>query len=174
MKFQLAQAMEMLRRTPQVLEELLNGLSDEWIHAHEGPDTWSPFDVVGHLIHGEETDWIPRMKIMLSEHGDRKLIPFDRFAMLEKSKGKTLQQLLAEFKSLRHQSLLELEAANLSEEDLSRTALHPEFGEVTLRQHLSTWVAHDLNHLTQIARVMAKQYSDEVGPWKKYLSVLSG
>lgn len=173
MNFEVNRAIEILQQTPLAIEALLNGLSDEWISANEGKETWSPYDVVGHLIHGEKTDWIPRMEIILSKNGDKKFEPFDRFAMFKDSKGKSLQQLIDEFKNLREESLTALKAANLSEDDLLKTAIHPEFGVVTLRQHLSCWVAHDLSHIAQIARVMAKQYSDEVGPWKKYLSILA-
>lgn len=173
MMYQINQAIEILAQTPYALEALLNGLSGEWIRANEGPETWSPYEVVGHLIHGEEDDWIPRMKIILDPIGDHKFRPFNRTAMFEKSRGKSLSELLEEFKERRAESLVELKAANLSEEDLSRTGIHPEFGEVTLRQHLACWVAHDLSHIAQIVRVMAKQYKDEVGPWKKYLPVLS-
>jgi hypothetical protein len=173
MKYNVTQAIAILKQTPLAIETLLKGLSPEWINANEGHGTWSPHDVVGHLIHGEEDDWIPRMKIILDNQGDHRFKPFNRTAMFEKSKGKSLSQLLDEFKRLRKKNLIELKAANLSEADLSRTGIHPEFGEVTLRQHLSCWVAHDLSHIAQIARVMAKQYNQEVGPWKKYLSILS-
>lgn len=173
MKYNVSQAIAILKQTPLAIETLLNGLSPEWTNANEGHETWSPYDVVGHLIHGEEDDWIPRMRIILDDQGDHKFKPFNRMAMFEKSRGKSLSQLLDEFKSLRKQSLRELKAANLSEADLSRTGIHPEFGEVTLRQHLACWVVHDLSHIAQIVRVMAKQYQDEVGPWRKYLSVLS-
>jgi hypothetical protein len=173
MTYKINQAIEILSQTPYAIEALLKGLSEEWISANEGPETWSPYDVVGHLIHGEETDWIPRLKIILDSGTDHRFRPFNRTAMIEKSRGKRLSQLLDEFKKRRSESLLELKAANLSEEDLMRTGIHPEFGEVTLRQHLACWVAHDLSHIAQIVRVMAKQYKDEVGPWKKYLPVLS-
>jgi hypothetical protein len=173
MTYKINQAIEILSQTPYAIEALLKGLSEEWIGANEGPETWSPYDVVGHLIHGEEDDWIPRLKIILDTGTDHRFRPFNRTAMFEKSKGKPLRQLLEEFKKRRAESLLELKAAGLSEEDLMRTGIHPEFGEVTLRQHLACWVAHDLSHIAQIARVMAKQYKDEVGPWKKYLPVLS-
>ncbi|MFI5135299.1 MAG: DinB family protein, partial [Chitinophagales bacterium] len=125
-----------------------------------------------HLINGEKTDWIPRMKIILSKDGDKRFEPFDRFAQFKESKGKSLQQLIDEFKTLREKSIDELKKANLSDEDLEKTGIHPEFGTVTLKQHLSSWVVHDLGHIAQIARVMAKQYHDEVGPWKKYLTIL--
>ena len=173
MNFEVNRAIEILQQTPLAIEALLNGLSDEWISANEGKETWSPYDVVGHLIHGEKTDWIPRMEIILSKNGDKKFEPFDRFAMFKDSQGKSLQQLIDEFKKLREESLTALKAANLSEDDLLKTGIHPQFGSVTLKEHLSSWVVHDLAHISQITRVMAKQYSEEVGPWKEYLSILT-
>jgi hypothetical protein len=173
MKFEVSKAIEILQQTPLAIEALLHGLSDEWISANEGKETWSPYDVVGHLIHGEKTDWIPRMKIILSKNGDKKFEPFDRFAQFKQSHGKSLQQLIDEFKRLREENIIALKAANLNEEDLSKTGIHPHFGSVTLRQHLSSWVVHDLAHISQIARVMAKQYHNEVGPWKEYLLILT-
>jgi uncharacterized damage-inducible protein DinB len=172
MEFQLINAMEVLRRTPETLHSLLNNLSDDWTRSNEGPDTWSPYDIVGHLIHAEKTDWIPRAKMIL-EHGTaRAFEPFDRFAMFEESQGKSLLELLDVFKTLRSVSLRELESMNLTDELLLRRGRHPELGEVTLGQLLSTWVVHDLGHLAQTTRVMAKQYRDEVGPWTEYLPVL--
>jgi hypothetical protein len=172
MEYKLTEAIEILERTPLVVEQMLSGLSDNWVINNEGPDTWSPYDVVGHLIHGEKTDWIPRMLIVLSDGGDKKFEPFDRFGQFSESKGKTLQQLITEFKEIRKQSLDTLKSKKLSDADMSKTGIHPAFGSVTLKQLLATWVVHDLAHITQIARVMAKQYSAEVGPWKVYLSVL--
>jgi len=165
-------AVEILRSTPDTLWVLLAGLSDGWTSANEGPDTWSPFDVVGHLIHGEKTDWIPRARIIL-EHGEsRTFTPFDRHAQLKDSEGKTLNALLDEFADLRAENLQALEGLELTEADLERTGRHPELGTVTLRQLLATWVVHDLGHIAQIARVMSKQYKDEVGPWSAYLRVI--
>ena len=156
------------------LDALLRGLPDSWIAANEGDNTWSPFDVVGHLIHGDRTDWIPRARIIL-EHGEaRAFDKFDRFAQFAVSKDRPLSALLDEFASLRRQNLEDLNALNLTEGDLDRRGRHPELGVVTLRQLLSTWVAHDLDHIVQISRVLAKQYSDEVGPWRAYLRVISG
>jgi uncharacterized damage-inducible protein DinB len=173
MDFQLDQAKEILGRTPATLNSLLRDLSDDWILSNEGPDTWSPYDVVGHLIHGEEADWIPRARMIL-EHGEtRAFEPFDRFAMFEKSRGKSLSELLARFEQLRGASLQELEAMNLTPETLAKRGKHPEFGAVTLSQLLSTWVVHDLGHIAQIVRVMSKQYRTAVGPWQAYLSVLT-
>ena len=173
MEFQLEQATEILRRTPATLDSLLRHLPEEWTLATEGPETWSPFDVVGHLIHGEEADWIPRARIIL-EHGEgRAFEPFDRQAMFEKSKGKTLGELLDRFEQLRGESLKELGGMNLTPELLARRGTHPELGAVTLGQLLSAWVVHDLGHVAQVVRVMAKQYGEAVGVWKVYLSVLS-
>ena len=172
--FQIDDAVAILSRTPATLDALLRDLPDDWIVAHEGGDTWSPFDVVGHLIHGERTDWIPRARIIL-EHGEaRAFEKFDRFAQFAASEGRTLASLLDEFAQLRQANLRELEALRLTDADLDRRGRHPELGVVTLRQLLSTWVAHDLDHVTQIARVFARQYSDEVGPWRAYLRVISG
>ena len=173
MEFQLAQAREILERTPAILRALLRDLPDEWLLANEGPDTWSPFDVVGHLIHGEETDWIPRARIILEQGEQGTFEQFDRFAMFEKSKGKTLKELLVEFEQLRRVSLDELDEMNLTPELLAKRGRHPELGVVTLGQLLSTWVVHDLGHIQQIVRVMAKQYNDQVGPWSAYLSILT-
>ena len=173
MEFEPGKATLILERTPSVLKELLAGLPPDWTHQNEGEETWSPYDVIGHLIHGEETDWIPRAEIILGDGSNKTFEPFDRFAQFEKSEGKTLQQLLDEFETLRAQSLKKLSSFNLTEEDLRRTGMHPELGEVTLKQLLATWVTHDLGHIVQISRVMAKQYKTEVGPWKKYISVIN-
>ncbi len=171
MQFELDAAVAVLGRTPGTLDALLTGLPPEWLNATEGADTWSPFDVVGHLIHGEETDWIPRARIILTEGERRPFDPFDRFAQLEKSTGKTLEQLLDEFRGLRRDNLETLATWNLGATDLERRGRHPDLGIVTLRQLLATWVAHDLAHIGQIVRVMAKQYREAVGPWKTYMSV---
>ena len=172
--FVIAEAVAMLARTPAIIDALLRGLPDAWIGAHEGTDTWSPFDVVGHLIHGERTDWIPRARIIL-EHGEgRPFEAFDRTAQFAASRGRTLASLLDEFAEVRTASLRELSAFHLTDTDLERRGQHPVFGMVTLRQLLATWVAHDLDHIVQISRVLARQYSDAVGPWKAYLRVISG
>ena len=172
--FALDDAAAILTRTPATLDALLRGLPDAWMSANEGADTWSPFDVIGHLIHGERTDWVPRAKMIL-EHGEsRTFTPFDRFAQFAESEGRTLPSLLDEFAALRQQSLRDLAALKLTEADLDRRGRHPAFGVVTLRQLLSTWVAHDLDHIVQISRVLARQYSDEVGPWRAYLRVIGG
>jgi DinB superfamily len=172
MQFQLDRAKEILSRTPATLNSLLNDLSDDWVLTDEGVDTWSPFDVVGHLIHGEETDWIPRAKIILEQGEEGVFVPFDRVAMFEKSKGKSLRVLLAEFEVLRTYSLFELDQMNLTFGKLNSRGTHPELGLVTLSQLLSAWVVHDLGHIGQIVRVMSKQYGQAVGPWREYLSIL--
>lgn len=170
--FSLEKGLEILERTPAVLQSLLAGLSDSWIKQNEGGDSWSPFDNVGHLIHGEKTDWVVRSKIIL-EYGETKPFePFDRFAQEKISKGKTMKQLLDEFSKLRRQNLEELRRLNVTESNLKKTGIHPEFGRVTLKQLLATWVAHDLGHIRQITRVMAKQYKEDIGPWQEYLSVV--
>lgn len=152
----------------------MRGLPDDWVTANEGGETWSPFDVIGHLIHGERTDWVPRARIIL-EHGEARAFDrFDRFAQFEASKGRSLGELLDEFAGLRQQNLRELHGLRLSDADLEKRGRHPELGVVSLRQLLATWVAHDLDHVMQISRVLARQYADAVGPWKAYLRVISG
>ena len=163
-----------LARTPAALDALLRGLPDGWITAHEGGETWSPFDVVGHLIHGERTDWVPRVRMIL-EHGETTPFEtFDRFAQFAASKGRTMASLLDEFSTLRRDNLRDLEGLRLTDADLERRGQHPALGVVTLGQLLATWVAHDLDHVVQISRVLAKQYSDDVGPWRAYLRIISG
>jgi DinB superfamily len=170
--FRFDDALPVLRRTPAVLSSLLADLPDRWTHAVEGPGTWSPFDVVGHLIHGERTDWMPRVEHVL-RHGDAvPFEPFDREAMFAASRGLSLDELLGTFTRLRAESLNLLALLGLTEADLARRGRHPELGVVTLGQHLATWVAHDLSHLGQIVRVMARQYSATVGPWRAFLSIL--
>src|SRR6266487_2396265 len=161
--FVMDEAVAILARTPAALDALLRGLPDGWIVAHEGGETWSPFDVIGHLIHGERTDWIPRARIILERGEARAFDKFDRFAQVTVSQGRTLASLLRELAALR-----------LTGADLDRHGRHPELGVVTLRQLLATWVAHDLDHVVQISRVLARQYSDEVGPWRAYLRIISG
>lgn len=173
MKYAISDAIAVLERTPAVLDCLLRGLPDVWTSPNEGPDTWSVFDVIGHLIHGEKTDWIPRARLILSDAPDKQFEPFDRFAQFQNSAGKTLPQLLDEFASLRSENLNALTSWNLQESDLEKTGIHPAFGAVTLRQLLATWVAHDCTHIAQIARVMAKQYKEEVGPWVAFLGILN-
>ena len=172
--FALEEAMAMLARTPRTLDALLRGLPASWTLAHEGGETWSPFDVMGHLIHGEQVNWIPRARIILT-HGDARVFDsFDRLAQFTASAGRTLPDLLDEFARLREANLRELGSLDLTDADLDRPGRHPELGVVTLRQLLATWVAHDLDHLMQISRVLARQYSDEVGPWRAYLRIISG
>ena len=173
-QFALEDAVAILSRTPGTLDRLLRGLPADWIAASEGGDTWSPFDVIGHLIHGERTDWMPRARIIL-EHGEsRPFQPFDRFAQFAISKGRTLDSLLDEFAALRTKNLEDLRALQLTEADLDRRGRHPELGVVTLRQLLATWMAHDLDHVVQVSRVLARQYSENVGPWRAYLRIISG
>lgn len=161
-----------LSRTPATLDAWLRGLPEGWIAANEGGDTWSPFDILGHLIHGERTDWMQRVRIIL-QHGEaRPFNTFDRFAQFAVSQGRTLASLLDEFRTVRQHSLDELAALDLTDADLDRRGRHPELGVVTLRQLMATWVAHDLDHIMQISRVLARQYSEEVGPWRAYLRIV--
>ena len=172
MDFDLAQGVAVLERTPGTLRALLGGLPPAWTDATEGPDTWSPYIVVGHLIHGERTDWIPRARIILAQGADRRFEPFDREAQFRESRGRPMDELLNEFSLLRMVNLNELFGWELTDRKLALEGEHPELGTVTLRQLLATWVAHDLAHLGQISRVMAKQYRDAVGPWRRYLGVM--
>ena len=169
-RFALADAMALLSRTPATLDSLLRGLPDWWTSANEGPDTWNPFDVVGHLIHGERTDWMARADIILGGGGT--FATFDRLAQFRESEGKSLVDLIGEFRVARAENLDRLRARNLSDADLDRTGIHPKFGSVTARQLLATWTVHDLDHVMQIARVMAKQIGLDVGPWVEYLKIL--
>ena len=168
----LQHTMSILARTPAVLDALLRDLPETWTHGNEGENTWSVFEVVGHLIHGERTDWIPRAKIILQSGETQTFEPFDRWAQERESQGKSLTQLLGEFARLRSESLSELRALNLRREDLERHGRHPALGVVTLSELLATWAVHDLTHLHQISRIMAHQYREAVGPWSQYLGVL--
>jgi len=160
-----------LERTPASLSALLAGLPDAWVRATEGEGTWSPYDVIGHLIHGERANWIPRARhIMESAPGP--FDPFDRAGQFRESQGKSLGELLAAFSEARRESLAALQAMKLTHDDMSRTASHPELGSVTLGQLLATWVVHDLDHIAQVARTMAKLYQNATGPWSAYLSIL--
>ncbi|WP_430968396.1 DinB family protein [Spongiimicrobium sp. 2-473A-2-J] len=172
MKFELNKGMAVLERTPEVLKTMLARLPEEWTHKNEGGDSWSPFDVVGHLIHGEKTDWMVRTGIILGAGSNKTFEPYDRFAQFENSRGKTLDVMLAEFTALRSQNLTTLRSKQLSPVDLEKKGVHPELGPVSLSQLLAAWVVHDLGHIAQVSRVMAKQYSTEVGPWTKYLTIL--
>jgi hypothetical protein len=172
MDFELATGVAVLERTPHTLRAMLAGLPPSWIEGTEGPETWSPYDIVGHLIHGERTDWIPRARIILSQGANRRFTPFDRFAQFRESEGKSLTDLLEEFARLRAENLATLAQWGLTEAQLALEGEHPAFGPVTLRQLLATWVAHDLGHIAQTARVMAKQYREAIGPWRAYLPVM--
>jgi hypothetical protein len=172
MDFQLDKGLLVLERTPQTLRAMLSGLPSEWIDATEGPETWSPYVIVGHLIHGERTDWIPRAEIILVQGEQRTFTPFDRFAQFKESEGKSLADLLDEFHAIRKANIAILESWHLTDAHMSLEGQHPEFGNVTLSQLLATWVAHDLGHIAQAARVMAKQYRGAVGPWRAYLPVM--
>ena len=172
MNFDLASASDILSRTPSVLKSMLSDLPAEWAQGNEGDQTWSPFDVIGHLIHGERTDWIPRIRMVLESGESRSFEPFDRFAQFEESKGKSLEELLSTFAYLRSQNIETLKTMNITQEDLARKGKHPELGTVRLEELIATWVVHDLDHVAQITRTMAKQFKDAVGPWEAYLSVL--
>ncbi|MEL6485371.1 MAG: DinB family protein [Bacteroidota bacterium] len=172
MEFNLNKSISILERTPSVLRELLTGLQPEWLHGNEGKDTWSPYQVLGHLIHGEKTDWIVRAKIILSDLPDKTFEPFDRFAQDKADSKPTLDSLLNTFEDLRKANLSELKTLKIDESSLGKTGKHPALGVVSLKELLSTWTVHDLGHIAQITRVMAKQYQEEVGPWKAYLGIL--
>jgi len=173
MKFDLNNSIEILEKTPKILESYLSGLSNNWLKNNEGKNTWSPYDIIGHLIFGEKTDWIIRTKTILSKSENKMFEPFDRFAQLKEDQNKPISELLTEFKSLRESNLKELKSLNITNKDFRLKGIHPEFGEVTLDQLLSTWVVHDLGHISQISRVMSKQYEKNVGPWKAYLGILN-
>ena len=173
MIFDLNKSISILERSPIVYHTLLSGLSDEWIHANEGEGTFSAFDILGHLVHGEKTDWIPRSRIILSDSGDKTFNPFDRFAQDKLSKGKSMEDLLSEFAIWRARNIEELKSWNLTESLLNKTGVHPQLGPVTLRQLLATWTIHDLGHIHQITRVMVKQFKEEVGPWQKFSRILT-
>lgn len=172
MQFNLPDGLEVLERTPAALRAMLDGLSPHWTDATEGPDTWSPYTVIGHLNHCERADWIPRAQIILAQGASRRFAPLDRLAQFQDQQDRPLTELLDEFVRLRAGSLETLRGWNLTDADLALEGEHPEFGAVTLRQLLATWVAHDLGHTVQIARVMARQYREAIGPWHKYLSVM--
>lgn len=171
-KFSLDEAVAVLTRTPATLNALLRGIPDSWTHRNEARGTWSAFEIVGHLIIGERTDWMPRVRIIL-EYGDTRCFdPFDRWAHLKEFQDKRLEQLLDDFAPLRRKNLAELQALNLKRKDFNRQGMHPALGQVTLAELLATWVVHDLTHVHQVSRVMAHQYRDAVGPWSAYLGVL--
>ena len=172
MPHNLQHTIALLSRTPAALDALLRDLPEPWTLSNEGDKTWSPFDVVGHLIHGELTDWMPRAKMILQFGATRPFEPFDRWAQEQASQGKSLGQLLDEFTRLRAENLNELRAMNLRSEQLALRGEHPALGTVTLSELLATWAVHDLTHLHQVSRVMAHQYEEAVGPWRQYLGVL--
>lgn len=173
MQYSLKRSYEILERTPAVLNVLLAGLSYDWIIPNEGQETFSPYDVIGHLIHGEKTDWTERAKMILEFGNNQTFVQWNRFAQYEESKGKSLQQLLEEFAFIRKDNVVWLKSLNLTETDLDKKGMHPVLGEVTLRNLLATWVTHDLTHIAQITRVMAKQYKEEMGPWPEFFRILS-
>lgn len=173
MNFNLARSIEILERTPVVLQTLLKDLHEDWTMNNEGPETFSPYVVIGHLIHGEKTDWRDRT-MMILEHGVSKtFVPYDRFAQFEESQSKSLEQLLKEFEELRKDNLNWFMSLNLTDTDFDKKGIHPLLGQVTLRQLLSTWVVHDLTHIAQASRVMAKQYKQEIGPWVEYFRIMN-
>jgi uncharacterized damage-inducible protein DinB len=173
MKFSVEKSIEILGKTPGVLKSLLSGLSEEWVTGNEGPDTFSPYDVIGHLIHGEKTDWAERAKIILEFGTAKPFTPWDRFAQYKESEGKSLNQLLDEFEQVRKENIQWLSSVTLTEIDLEKKGIHPVLGEVTLKHLLATWVVHDLTHIAQVTRVMAKQYKEEMGPWPEFFRILN-
>ena len=173
MELNLSEPIEILERTPRTLHGLLDDVSKRWESGTEGPETFSPFDNVGHLVDGEETDWMVRARIILAQGANRRFEPYDRFRHRRRSAGRTLESLLEEFAKLRAENLKALRSWNLTEAQLDLLGEHPSLGPVTLRQLLAAWVVHDLGHIAQVARVMAKQYRAEVGPWVQYLPVLT-
>ena len=172
MNFDLSAQIPLLERTPRALRAMLDGLPPEWSSADEGLGTWSPFDIVGHLVHSERANWIPRARMILKDGTAQTFPPFDRDAHFRDSAGKTLGELLDDFAGLRTDNLATLASWRLDERKLGLEGLHPEFGRVSLSQLLATWVVHDLGHVAQVARVMAKQYRDAVGPWRVYLPIV--
>lgn len=173
MEFTIARSIAILERTPAVLHTLLYGLEEDWLLANEGAETFSPFDVLGHLIHGEKTDWVLRAKSILASDVPVAFEPWDRFAQYELSKGKSTTQLLDEFASLRKENITWLRSATITKDDLQKTGIHPVLKEVSLKNLLATWVVHDLTHIAQVTRVMAKQYKTEIGPWTDFFRVLN-
>ena len=172
MRFELPRAIEILERTPATFRALLGGLSEAWTSPNEGPETFSAYDNLGHLIHGERTDWIPRAQIILAQGPERTFTPYDRFAQYTESRGKSTAALLDEFARLRADNVATLRGWALTDRELALEGVHPALGAVTLEQLLATWTVHDLSHLAQTARVLAKQYRAEVGPFRAYLPLL--
>ena len=173
MEFDLERGREILERTPSAIIGLLRGLPPEWTHVNEGPGTWSPHQVVAHLINGERTDWIPRATLILAGDPNATFVPFEREGFFDDARTRPLEDLLDLFATLRAGSLRALDGFRLGERELAMTATHPALGRVSMRQLLASWVVHDLGHIVQISRVMAKQYRGAVGPWTAYMSVLS-
>ena len=173
MKYSTQKSSEILERTPAVLQSLLSGIDEGWVMNNEGSETFSPYDVVGHLIHGEKTDWAARTKMILEFGNTKTFERWNRIAMYEESKGKNLNQLLDEFAVLRKENMIWFKALNLTEEDFDKKGMHPVLGEVTLRNLLATWVVHDLTHIAQVTRVMAKQYKEEMGLWPQFFRILN-
>ena len=172
MQFSIQDTINFLARTPSTLDAMLRGLPKDMLMQNEGPNTWSAYDVLGHLIHGEKTDWIPRMRIILSDLEDKTFEPFDRFVQLNASGDQPIEELLDEFRVLREQNLKILEEQSLTAEQLQLQGMHPDFGAVCLKDLLATWAVRDGGHIAQISRVLAKQYKQEVGPWRQYLTIL--
>jgi len=172
LNFTIEKSLEILERTPAALNSLLQNISPGWTSVNEGDETWSVYDIIGHFIHGEKTDWMVRANIILSDKADKSFEPFDRFAQFRNSNGKSLTELLNEFAALRSSNLADLRSKKITPEDSTLTGIHPAFGEVSLSQLLAAWVVHDLNHIAQISRVMANQYREDVGPWTAYLKIL--
>ncbi|MEO5682763.1 MAG: DinB family protein [Chitinophagaceae bacterium] len=172
MDFNIAKSLDILERTPAVLTSMLQNIAPEWTSNNEGGESWAVYDIIGHLIHGEKTDWVPRAAIILSTQPDKKFEPFDRFAQMQQSQENTLEQLLDEFSALREANIAWLRSGKITTNDFTKKGIHPVFGEVTLSQLLATWTVHDLNHIAQISRVMAAQYKEAVGPWTAFLKIL--
>ena len=173
MRYSVEKSIEILETTPAVLKALLSSIHEEWVMNNEGPETFSPYDVIGHLIYGEKTDWVPRAKIILEFELSKPFMPWNRFAQYEESEGKTLQQLLDEFEIVRRENMIWFKSLSLTEADLDKKGMHPQLQEVTLRNLLATWVVHDLTHIAQITRVMAKQYKEDMGPWPEFFRILN-
>lgn len=173
MSFSIPKTIAILERTPNVLSSMLQNLPTELVSCNEGPETWSAFDVIGHLIQGEKADWMIRTKIIISDKTDKSFEAFDRFAQFKTSQKKSINDLILEFASLRKANLKELKSLGISENDLKKTGNHPAFGAVSLRQVLACWAAHDLSHIAQISRVMAKHYKEDIGPFVQYLRIMS-
>lgn len=172
MEFGLEKSIEVLQATPATLRAMVGNLSEDWTAASGQQDDWGVFDVVGHLIHADVTDWIPRAEVILKQGTNRNFPPFDRFGQFERSKGRSLEDLLNDFAAVRAECIRTVKGWDLTDTELELNGIHPEFGEVSLRQLLSTWVVHDLTHIRQIATVMAKKYEAAVGPWREYLSIM--